>query len=293
MGKQWKQCQTFIFGGSKITADSDCSHEIKRHLLPRRKPMTNLDGILKSRDITLQVKVHVVKAMFFPIIMYGCETWTIKKAEHQRTDAFKLWCWKSPLDYKEFKPVHPKGNQPWIFIVRSGDETEASILWLHDAKNWIIGKNPNGRKDLGQEEKGATEDEMVEWHHWLNGHEFEQTQGDSEGHGSLVCCSSRGCRVGHDLATKQHYHQLSRSCFVLLTSISEWKSLRHVRLFVTPWTVLGILQARILEWVAFPFSRGSSHPEIETRSPTLQAYSLTTELSGKPTANINSYTLIS
>ena len=156
-----------------------------------------------------------------------------------------------------------------------------------------LGKNPNGRKDLGQEEKGATEDEMVEWHHWLSGHEFEQTQGDSEGHGSLVCCSSWGCRVRHDLATKQHYHQLSRSCFVLLTSISEWKSLRHVRLFVTPWTVLGILQARILEWVAFPFSRGSSHPEIETRSPTLQAYSLTTELSGKPTANINSYTLIS
>ena len=82
----------FIFGGSKITADGDCSHEIKRHLLLGRKAMTNIDGILKSRDITLQTKVHMVKAIFFPIVMYGCESWTIKKAEHQRTDAFELWC---------------------------------------------------------------------------------------------------------------------------------------------------------------------------------------------------------
>ena len=136
------------------------------------------------------------------------------------------------------------------------------ILWsIDDEKNWIIGKkNPNARKDWGQEEKRATEDEMVERHHWLNGHEFEQTQGDSEGHGSLMCCSSWGRRVGQDLATKQHYHPLSRSCFVLLTSINKWKSLSHVQLFVTPCTVLGILQARILERVAFPFSRGSSQP---------------------------------
>ena len=97
MGKQWKQCQTLFCGGSKITADGDCSHEIKRHFLLRRKVLTNLDSILKSRDITLPTKVHLVKAMVFPVVMYGCESWTIKKAEHQRVDTFELWCWRRLL----------------------------------------------------------------------------------------------------------------------------------------------------------------------------------------------------
>ena len=105
----------FIFRFSKITADGDCCHEIKRHLLLGRKVMTNIDSMLKSRDITLPTKVHLVKAMVFLVVMYGCESWTIKKAEHQRIDAFELWCWrrllKSPLDCKEIQPVHPKGNQ--------------------------------------------------------------------------------------------------------------------------------------------------------------------------------------
>ena len=105
----------FIFLGSKITADGDCSHEIKRCLFLGRKDMTNLDSTLKSRDITLLTKVHIVKAMVFSVVMYGCESWTIKKAECQRIDAFELWCWRrleSPLDSKEIKPVNPKGNQP-------------------------------------------------------------------------------------------------------------------------------------------------------------------------------------
>ena len=98
MGKQWKQCQTFLERGSKITADGDCSHEIKRHLLFGRKVMTNLDSILKSRDfLTLLTKVHLVKAMVFPVVMYGCESWTVKKAEHRRIDAFQLWCWRRPF----------------------------------------------------------------------------------------------------------------------------------------------------------------------------------------------------
>ena len=97
MGKQWKQWQAFIFLGSKITADSDCSQKIKRHLLLGRKAMTNLDSILKSRDITLPTKVHLVKAMVFPVVMYGCESWTIKKAECRRFDAFELWCWRRLL----------------------------------------------------------------------------------------------------------------------------------------------------------------------------------------------------
>ena len=94
MGKQWKQCQTLFLGGSKITADGDCSHEIKRHLLLERKVMTNLDSILKNRDITLPTKVHLIKAMVFPVVLYGCESWTINKAECQRIDAFELWCWR-------------------------------------------------------------------------------------------------------------------------------------------------------------------------------------------------------
>ena len=97
MGKQWKQCQTFFGGGCKITADGDCSHEIERHLLLGRKVMTNLDSILKRRNITLPTKVHLVKAMVFPVVMYGCESWTVKKAEHQRIDAFELWCWRRLL----------------------------------------------------------------------------------------------------------------------------------------------------------------------------------------------------
>ena len=105
----------FIFLGSKITADGNCSHEIKRHLLLGRKAMTNLGSVLKIRDITLPTKVHLVKAMVFLVVLYGCENWTIKKAERRRTDAFELWCWKtleSPLDCKEIKPVHPKGISP-------------------------------------------------------------------------------------------------------------------------------------------------------------------------------------
>ena len=120
----------FIFGGSKITADGDHSHEIKRHLLLERKVMTKLDSILKSRDITLSTKVHLVKAMVFPVVLYVCESWTIKKAEHWRIDAFELWCWRrfeSPLDCKESQPVHPK-DQSWLFIGRTDVEAETPIL---------------------------------------------------------------------------------------------------------------------------------------------------------------------
>jgi len=114
MGKQWKVAD-FTFLGSRITADGDCSQEIKRHLLHGRKVMTNLDSILKNRDITLPTKVRLVKAMVFPVVMYGCESWTTKKAEHRRIDAFELCVMlktlESPLDCKEIQPVHPKGNQ--------------------------------------------------------------------------------------------------------------------------------------------------------------------------------------
>ena len=114
VGETMETVTDFIFFGSKITTDGDCSHEIKRCLIFGRKAMTNLDRILKSRDIILPTKVHVVKAMVFPVVMYGCGSWTIKKAECQRIDAFELWCWtlENPLDCKEIKRVKPKGNRP-------------------------------------------------------------------------------------------------------------------------------------------------------------------------------------
>ena len=169
MGKQWKHWQTlFGGGGSKITADGDCSHEIKRRLLLGRKAMTNLDSILKSRDITLPTKVHLVKAIVFPVVMYGCEL------ECEDSWVLKNWCFwtvvlektlESPLDSKEIQPVHPKGDQSWIIIGRNDAEAEAPILWPPDVKTWLTWKDPDVGKDWRQEEKGKIEDEMVGWHH--------------------------------------------------------------------------------------------------------------------------------
>ena len=132
-GETVETVSDFIFGGSKITADGDCSHEIKRPLLLGRKDMTNLDSILKSRDITLPTKVRLVKAMVFPVLVYGCESWTVKKAEHRRIYAFELWCWRRllrvPLDCKEIQPVHCEGDQPWDFFGRNDAKAETPVLW--------------------------------------------------------------------------------------------------------------------------------------------------------------------
>ena len=128
----------FIFLGSRITVDGDCSHEIKRRLLLGRKVRSNLDSILKSREITLPTKVHLVKAVVFPVVMCGCESWTVKKAEYRRIDAFELWCWRrllSPLDCKEIQPVHPKGDQSWVFLGRTDAKAETPVLWPPDAKS--------------------------------------------------------------------------------------------------------------------------------------------------------------
>ena len=146
----------FIFFGSKITADGDCSHEIKRCLLLGRKAMTNLDTILKSRDITLSTKVCLVKAMVFPVVMYGCESWTIKKAKRWRTDVFEPWCWRRLLKvpWTARRSNQSEGNQSWIFIGRTDAEAETPILWLLDAKNQLIGKNPDAGKDWRREERG-------------------------------------------------------------------------------------------------------------------------------------------
>ena len=177
-----------------MTADGDCSHEIKRCLLLGRKVMTNLDSILKSRDITLPTKVCLVKAMVFPVVMYGCESWTIKKAEHQVIDAFELWCWRRLLrvpwtasrsNQSILKEISPEYSLEGLML-----KLKLPILWPPDVKNWLIWKDPDSGKDRRQEEKEMTEDEMVGWHHWLNGHGFEQALGVGDGQESLVCCSS-------------------------------------------------------------------------------------------------------
>ena len=154
----------FIFLGSKIIADSDCSQEIKRHLLLGREVMTNLDSILKRGDITLPAKVRLVKAMVFPVVMYGCESWTVKKAEHRTTDAFELWCWRILL---RVSWTARRSNQsilkisPGCSLEGTDVEAESPVLWPPHAKHWLIGKDPNSGKDWGQEKKGTTEDEMA------------------------------------------------------------------------------------------------------------------------------------
>ena len=195
MGKHWKQWRTLFWGASKISADGDCSNKFKRHLLFGRKAMANVDSILKSRDITLPIKVHLVKAIVFSVVMYGCENWTLNKPEHWRIDAFELWCWRrleSPLDCKDFQPVHSKGDQSWVFFGRNDAKAETPVLWQPHAKSWLIGKDPDAGRDWGQEEKGMTEEEIAGWHHQLDGHESGWTLGVSDAQGGLACCNSWG-----------------------------------------------------------------------------------------------------
>ena len=168
--------------------------------------MTNIDSILKSRDITLPTKVRLVKAMVFPVVMYGCESWSVKKPEHWRIDAFALWCWRTLL---RVPWTSRRTNQSILKEINPGCSLEGLmlklkllILWPPDAKSWLIWKDPDPAKDWGQEEKGTTEDEMIGWHHWLDGHRFGLTPGVGDGQGGLACCGSWGRRVGHDWATE-------------------------------------------------------------------------------------------
>ena len=184
MANRWETMETvtnFIFLGSKITPYGDCSHEIKRHLPLRRKAMTYLDSLLKSRDITLPTKVHLVKAIIFPVVMCGYEL------DCKESWVLKNWCFwtvvlektlESPLDCKE---INPKGNQSWIFIGRTN--AEASILWPPDGKSWLIWKDPDAGKDWRWEEKGMTEGWMASLTQWTK---FVQTPGDDERQGSLL-----------------------------------------------------------------------------------------------------------
>ena len=176
MEKLWKKWQTSFLGGSKITADGDYSHEIKRCLLLGRKVITNLDSILKSRDITLPTKVHLVKAtMVFPVVRYRCESWTVKKAERRRIDAFELWCWRRLLrvpwtakrsNQSILKEISPEFSLEGLML---NWNSNTLATWCKELTIW---KDPDAGKGWRQEEKGMTEDEMFRWPHRLSGCEF-------------------------------------------------------------------------------------------------------------------------
>ena len=193
----------------------DCSHEIKRHLPLGRKVMTNLESIFKSRDITLPTKVRLVKVMVFPVVMYECESWTIKKAESWRIDAFEPWCWRRLL---RVPWTERRSNQSILKEISPGISLEGMMLklklqyfghlmWRVDS----LEKTDAGR-DCGQEEKGTTENEMAGWHHWLYGREFEWTPGDGDGQGGLACCNSWGRKESDTTEQLIHTH-----CILTLT----------------------------------------------------------------------------
>ena len=146
----------------------------------------------------MPTKIHIVKAIVFSVVMYGCESWTIKKTECQRIDTFELWYWRRLLRVswttRSNQSVLKEINSIFIGRTDAEAEAEALILWPPNAKSWLIRKDPDACKEWRQEEAGTTEDEMVGWHYWLNGHEFDQALGDGEGQGSLACCSPRGCK---------------------------------------------------------------------------------------------------
>ena len=181
IANRWGNSVRLSFGGSKITADGDCSHDVKRRLLLGRKVMTNLDSIYKSRDITLPTKVRLVKAMVFPVVMYGCESWTIKKAECLRIDAFELWCWRRLLwvpwtagrsNQSLLKEISPEYSLKGLML-KLKRQYFGHLMWRTNS----LEKDPDDRKDWRQEENGMSEEGMVGWHHQLNGYEFEQALG--------------------------------------------------------------------------------------------------------------------
>ena len=193
-GETEEMVSDFIYGGSKTTAHGDCSHEIKRRLLLGRKVMTNLDIIFKSREITLPTKVHLVKSMVFPVVMYGCESWTVKKAECWRIDGFELWCWRRLLRVswtagRSNQSILKEISQSWVFIGRTDAEAETPILWPPHVKSCPIEKTLMLGGVGGKRRRWW---QRMRWHHRLDGHEFEWTLGVGDGQGGLACCGSWG-----------------------------------------------------------------------------------------------------
>ena len=224
MGKQWKQWETLFSWAPKSLQMVTAAMKLKDACFLEEK-LWQPRQILKNRDITLPAKVCLVKAMVFPVVMYGCESWTIKKAECWRIDDFELCVvlekiLENSLDCKEIKPVNPKGKWSWIFIERTEAEAESPILRPPDVKNGLIGKDSDARRDWRQE-KGTTEDDMVGWYHQLDGQEFDQALGVGDGQGSLVCCNP----WGHKESDTTEW-------------LSNWTELNWTEGGLTPWELI-------------------------------------------------------
>ena len=250
--------ERLYFWGSKITADGDCSHKIKA-LAPWRKSCNKSRQHIRKQRHHFANKGPSSQGYGFSVVMYGCESWTVKKAECQRIDVFELCVLLWEFLGLQVQPVHHKGDQSSVFTGRT-NEAESPILWPPDAKSWLIWKDPDAGKDWRQE-KGMTEDEIVGWHHWLDGHGFGWTLGVGDGQGGLACCSSWGCK---ELDTTEQLNW------------TEVKSLSRVRLFAIPWTVayqaLPSMEFSKQEyWSGLPFPAPGDLPDlgIELRSPTL------------------------
>ena len=231
-------------------------------LTPWKKSYNQLRK-LKSKDITLPTKVRLVKAMVFPVVMYGCESWTIKKTEHWRIDAFELWCWRRLL---RVPWTARRSNRSILEEISPGCSLEGLMLklkpwpipWPSDAKNWLIGKDPDDGKDWRWEEKGMTEGEMIGRHYWLDGHEFEQALGVGDRQGSLVCCSLWDGKES-DMTECLNWTEHNSAC--MLSQVQLFNPMGHS---LPGSSVHWISQARIMEWVAISFSRGFSQPRDET-----------------------------
>ena len=196
-------------------------------MLLGRKVMTNLDSLLKSRDVTLPTKVCLVKAMVFPVVMYRCESWAPKSGCFWTVELEKTL--ERPLDCKEIQPVHAKGNQSWMFIGRSDVEAETPVLWPPHVTSWLIWKDPDAGKDWRQEEKGMTEDEMAGWHHWLNGCEFDKLQ-------KLMKDREAWCAAVHGVAkswtplsdwTELNWRRMHNEAAKTLTKLVQSDEFRH------------------------------------------------------------------
>ena len=248
-GKTVETVSDFSFFGSKVTADGDCSHEIKRCLLLQRKVMTNLDSILKSRNITLPTMVHLVKAM----VTYGCESWTIKKAEHWRIDAFELWCWRLlrvPWTARRSNQSILKIS-PGCFFGRTDAKLKLQyfghLMWRVDS----LEKTDAGR-DWGQEEKGTTEDEMAGWHHRLDGHGFGWTPGVGDGQGGLVCCGSWGCKES-DTTERLNWTELNIPLYMCTTAFLSTRLSIDILIASMSWLLWTVLRWTLGYMCVFQF----------------------------------------
>ena len=210
MGKQCKQCQTFFFWAPKSLQMVIAAMKL-RHLLLGRKVMTNLDSILKSRHYFAN------KGPSSQIYVFSSSHVWMWELDYKESRVLKNWCFwtvalektlESPLDHKEIQPVHPNGDQSWVFIGRTDAKAETPILWPLHVKSWLIGKDSDVARDWGQEEKGTTEDEMAGWHHRLNGREFAWTPGVGDGQGGLTCCNSWG-RKESDMTERLNWTELN------------------------------------------------------------------------------------